>query len=73
MARVFKLIPKRNKSANGEHLTTSMVAVVTTKQATSTPFYNGAVEFKETYMRLYGVDLKKMNASVNDFDFKVEG
>ncbi len=73
MAKVFKMTPKRNRNANGEFLTTSMVAIVTTKQHTSTPFYNGAVELKETYMRLYGVDLKKMNASGNDFTFTVEG
>ncbi|MFR9546442.1 MAG: DUF6140 family protein [Rikenellaceae bacterium] len=73
MARVFKMAPKREKRANGLILTTSMVAIVTTKSHTSTPFYNGAVELKETYMRLYGLDLKKLNANAGDFDFKVEG
>lgn len=37
---------------------------------TATPFYNGAKEVQEAYMRLYNFDYKKTCCSANDFDFK---
>ena len=37
---------------------------------TSNPFYNGAKEVQEAYMRLYNFDYKKACCSVNDFEFK---
>lgn len=68
--RVFEIIPKRIKRTNDTVLTPEMKVIVTTKIHTSDPFYNGAKEIKETYMRLYGFDYQKACCSVNDFDFK---
>lgn len=47
MSRVFRITPKRIKRSNGTVLTPDMVITVTTRQHTTTPFYNGAVEIKE--------------------------
>ena len=69
MSKVFQLIPKRIKRVNGTVLTPEMVVTVTTQMYTSTPFYNGAKEVQEAYMRLYNFDYKKACCSANDFDF----
>ena len=71
MARVFKVKPRKEKRANGIIISPAMEVVVTTKQEASTPFYNGAVELKEAFMRLYGVDIKKGNYSQMDFLIEV--
>lgn len=71
--KVFKITPKRIKRTNGQVLTPEMEVVVTTRQHANTPFYNGAEEIKETYMRLYGFDYKKACCSANDFDYKQLG
>ena len=34
------------------------------------PFYNGAVEVKEQYMRMYNFDYKKACMSVGDFTYE---
>ena len=52
MSRVFRITPKRTKRTNGTVLTPDMVITVTTRQHTSDPFYNGAVEIQEQYMRI---------------------
>lgn len=70
MSKVFRITPKRTKRANGQVLTPEMAITVTTKQHCTTPFYNGAVEIKEQYMRMYGFDYKKAGCSVNDFEFE---
>lgn len=70
MSQVFRITPKRVKRSNGQVLTPEMAITVTTKQHCTTPFYNGAVEIKEQYMRLYQFDYKKAGCSVNDFEFK---
>lgn len=70
MSRQFQIIPKRVKRVNGTVLTPEMVVTVTTQQHTATPFYNGAKEVQETYMRLYCFDYKKACCSANDFDFR---
>ncbi len=70
MSKVFQIIPKRTKRANGTVLTPDMVVTVTTQSHTTTPFYNGAKEVQEAYMRLYGFDYKKACCSADDFDFK---
>lgn len=70
MSKVFQLISKRIKRVNGTVLTPEMVVTVTTQMYTSTPFYNGAKEVQEAYMRLYNFDYKKACCSANDFDFK---
>lgn len=70
MSKVFQIIPKRTKRANGTVLTPDMVITVTTQSHTNTPFYNGAKEVQEAYMRLYGFDYKKACCSANDFEFK---
>ena len=44
MSRVFRITPKRTKRTNGTVLTPDMVITVTTRQHTTDPFYNGAVE-----------------------------
>ena len=59
MSKVFQVRPKRVKRANGTVLTPEMVVTVTTQQHTVTPFYNGAKEVQEAYMRLYAFDYKK--------------
>jgi hypothetical protein len=46
-----------------------MPIIVTTRQPCTTPFYNGAEEIKEQYMRIYGFDYKKACCSANDFEF----
>lgn len=70
MSRQFQIIPKRVKHVDGTVLTPEMVVTVTTVQHTVTPFYNGAKEVQEAYMRLYGFDYKKACCSANDFDFR---
>lgn len=67
MSNVFQITPKR---VNGTVLTPEIVVTVTTQMHTSTPFYNGAKEVQEAYMRLYNFDYKKACCSVNDFDCK---
>lgn len=70
MSKVFQIIPKRTKRANGTVLTPDMAITVTTQSHTNTPSYNGAKEVQEAYMRLYGFDYKKACCSANDFEFK---
>ena len=70
MSKVFRITPKRVKRSNGQVLTPDMSITVTTKSHTTTPFYNGAQEVKEQYMRMYQFDYKKADCSVNDFDFE---
>ena len=53
MSKVFQVKPKRLKRSNGTVLTPDMVVTVTTLQHTATPFYNGAKEVQEAYMRIY--------------------
>ena len=53
MSRVFRITPKRTKRTNGTVLTPDMVITVTTRQHTTDPFYNGAVEIQEQYMRMF--------------------
>lgn len=69
MSRVFQVRPKRIKRVNNTVLTPEMVVTVTTQQYTSTPFYNGAKEVQESYMRLYAFDYKKACCNANDFEF----
>lgn len=71
--KVFKITPKRIKRVNGTVLTPEMEVTVTTRQHTADPFYNGAVEIKEAYMRLYGFDYKRACCAKNDFEFKALG
>ena len=52
MSKVFQVKPKRLKRSNGTALTPDMVVRVTTMQHTATPFYNGAKEVQEAYMRM---------------------
>jgi len=47
-----------------------MPVTVSTKQHVSNPFYNGAEEVKEAYMRLYGFDYKKSCCTQSDFTFR---
>ena len=52
--KVFRITPKRIKRVNGQVLTPDMVITVTTRSHTYDPFYNGAKEIQEQYMRMYG-------------------
>ncbi|MBO7568027.1 MAG: hypothetical protein J6T60_13130 [Bacteroidales bacterium] len=70
MMLVFEIIPKRIKRTNNTVLTPEMKVTVTTKQHVSNPFYNGAEEVKEAYMRLYGFDYKKACCTQSDFTFR---
>lgn len=69
MSKVFRITPKRIKRTNGQVLTPAMSITVTTQSHTTTPFYNGAKEIQEQYMRMYQFDYKKACCSVNDFEF----
>ncbi len=70
MSKVFQVRPKRIKRTNGTVLTPEMVVTVTTAMHTSDPFYNGAKEIQEVYMRQYGFDYKRACCNKNDFDFR---
>ena len=70
MSKVFRITPKRVKRSNGQVFTPEMSIIVTTRQHCNTPFYNGAEEIKEQYMRIYGFDYKKACCSANDFEFE---
>ena len=70
MSKVFRITPKRTRRVNGQVITPEMVITVTTRQHCTNPFYNGAVEVKEQYMRMYQFDYKKAGCSVNDFEFE---
>ena len=59
MSKVFRITPKRVKRSNGQVLTPDMSITVMTRSHTTTPFYNGAVEIKEQYMRMYQFDTRK--------------
>ena len=73
MPKVFKVTPKRVKRTNGTVLTPEMEVTVTTQMSTFDPFYNGAKEVQEAYMRQYGFDYKKANCTKGDFDYKALG
>ena len=70
MSKVFRITPIRVKRSNGQVLTPDMSITVTTRSHTNTPFYNGAEEIKEQYMRIYGFDYKDACCSANDFEFE---
>lgn len=70
MSKVFRIIPKRIKRANGTVLTPDMEIIVTTRTHTTDPFYNGAEEIKEQYMRMFQFDYKKACCSKMDFEWK---
>ncbi|MDR3047722.1 MAG: DUF6140 family protein [Bacteroidales bacterium] len=70
MSKVFKVTPKRIKRTNGMVLTPDMSVTVTTLQHTSDPFYNGAKEIKEAYMRIYAFDYQKACCSKNGFEIR---
>ena len=70
MSKVFQIMPKHIKSSNGTVLTPEMVVTVTTMQHTATPFFIGAKEVQEPYMRIYAFDYKKACCNPNDFEFK---
>ena len=70
MSKVFQITPKRIKRSNGTVLTPEMSVTVTTVLHTTNPFYNGAKEIQDAYMRLYGFDYKKACCNQNDFEFK---
>lgn len=65
MSKVFQVKPKRIKRSNGTVLTPEMVVM----QHTVTPFYNGAKEVQEAYMRIYAFDYRKACCNPNDFEF----
>lgn len=70
MTKVFRVTPKRIKRCNGTVLTPDMAVTVTTATHTASPFYNGAKEIQEAYMRIYAFDYKKACCNSNDFSFK---
>ncbi len=71
--QVFRITPKRIKRTNGCVLTPEMEVTVTTVSHTTNPFYNGAKEIQEAYMRIYGFDYKKACCSINDFEYEALG
>jgi len=56
------------KRSNRQVLTPDMSITVTTRSHTTTPFYNGGVEIKEQYMRMFGFDYKKACCGQSDFE-----
>lgn len=71
MSKVFRITPKRIKRINGQVLTPEMTITVTTQShTTTTPFYNGAKEIQEQYMRMFQFDYKKACCSASDFEFE---
>lgn len=70
MAKVFRVTPKRIIRRNRTILTPEMSVTVTTIQHTGCPFYNGAKELKEAYMRIYDFDYKKACCNKNDFTYE---
>ncbi len=70
MSKVFRITPKRIKRTNGQVLTPDMTITVTTRLQTTTPFYNGAKEIQEQYMRMFQFDYKKACCSANDFEYE---
>ena len=70
MSKVFRVTPKRVKRVNGQVITPEMEVTVTTRQHSGTPFYNGAVEVQEQYMRMYQFDYKKACMCANDFTYQ---
>lgn len=70
MSKVFQITPKRILRTNGLVLTPEMTVTVTTGQHTSDPFYNGAKEIKEAYMRIYSFDYKKANCTKANFEYE---
>lgn len=70
MSKVFRITPRRVKRVNNTVLTPEMSLIVTLNTHSSTPFYNGAKEVQEAYMRMYGFDYKKACCSANDFSFE---
>ena len=71
--QVFRITPKRTLRINGQVLSPAMVVTVTTKMQVSDPFYNGAVEIQEAYMRIYGFDYKKACCRKDYFTFEALG
>ena len=51
MSKVFRITPRRVKRVNNTVLTPEMSLIVTLNSHSSTPFYNGAKEVQEAYMR----------------------
>lgn len=70
MSKIFRITPRRVKRVNNTVLTPEMSLIVTLNSHSSTPFYNGAKEVQEAYMRMYGFDYKKACCSANDFTFE---
>lgn len=70
MSKVFRITPKEVRRVNGTVFTPEMTVVVTTQQHTLDPFYNGAVEVQEAYMRMYGFDYKKAGCCKSYFTFE---
>lgn len=71
MAKQFRVTPKKTRNVNGVVISPEMGTIVTTKSHTNDPFYNGAIEIKEIFMRLYGVDIKKGNYTKGDFNIEI--
>ena len=53
MGRVVAERPKRVKRTSGQVLTPDMEITGTAQEYTSDPFYNGAKEIQEQYMRMF--------------------
>ncbi|MBD5251589.1 MAG: hypothetical protein HDR97_06125 [Bacteroides sp.] len=69
MSKIFRITPRHTKRVNGTVLTPGMAVTVTTAIHTTDPFYNGAKEIREAYMKIYRFDYTKACCSKNDFDF----
>ena len=70
MSKAFRITPKRIKRTNGQVLTPELSIIVTTRSHTATPFYNGAKEIQEQYMRMFQFDYNKACCSASDFEYE---
>lgn len=68
--RVFRVWPKRTKTANGVIITPSMVVTVTTQYQCTTPFSHGMNDVASAYMNLYRCDIKRLGCCSGDFNFQ---
>lgn len=71
--KVFKVIPKHIKRADGTALTPDMTVAVTMQMRSCTPFANDAKGVAKAYMRIYGYDYKKACCNAGDFDYQALG
>ena len=59
---LFRITVKQMKNANGVRLERGMFVDVATNSFTNPILYNGGRSVADAFMRIYGIDLKKVGA-----------